>query len=65
MIRELFKLDLIEQKGEPEKKPEKRNDQIQGQKLFGEEVQHGTKRKAENPIDQNGNWNRGKKDAVF
>lgn len=64
MIRELFKLELIERRGEPEKKPERRQDthltHVHGQKLFGDEsmTQHGTKRKAENPLDENGNWNR-------
>jgi len=66
MIRELFKLELIERRGEPEKKPERRQNEthmthVHGQKLFGDEsmTQHGTKRKAENQLDENGNWNRG------
>jgi len=66
MIQQLFKLDLIETRGEPEKKPERtRQDthltHVHGQKLFGDEsmAQHGTKRKAENQLDEYGNWNRG------
>jgi len=61
MIRELFKMNLIERRGEPEKRPERNRPesqpaQVYGQKLFGEP--HGTKRKAENQVDDNGNWNK-------
>ena len=63
MIRELFKMNLIERRGEPEKRPERNRPesqpaQVYGQKLFGEP--HGTKRKAENQVDDNGNWNKSK-----
>ena len=69
MIRELLKMNLIERRGDPEKRPERHRPesqpaQVYGQKLFGEP--HGTKRKAENQVDDNGNWNKGKfKDSFF